>query len=41
VGQIFDERIEVLSGLKEGQKVVVFGQNLLDDGVKVEVEEQP
>ncbi len=41
VGQIFNDRIEVLSGLSEGQKVVVFGQNLLDDGVKVEAEEQP
>lgn len=41
VGPIFDDRIEVLSGLNEGQKVVVFGQNLLDDGVKVEAEGQP
>jgi len=41
VGQIFAKRIEVVSGLNEGQKVVVFGQNLLDDGVSVEVEEQP
>ncbi len=37
-GEIFDERLEVVKGLSEGMQIVVFGQNLLNDGMKVEVE---
>lgn len=40
VGQVFDNHIEVKQGLRQGQSVVVFGQNLLDEGVKVEAKEQ-
>ncbi len=38
-GNIMDGSIEIVKGLSAGETVVVFGQNLLDDGVKVEVEE--
>ncbi len=38
-GELFAENIVVESGLAENEQVVVFGQNLLDEGIHVEVEE--
>lgn len=38
-GVIFDNRIEITSGLSEGDRIVVFGQSLLDDGMHVQEEE--
>lgn len=32
-----DNRIEVLEGLEEGQKIIVFGQQGLKDGTLVEI----
>jgi len=39
-GVIFDNRIEIISGLSEGDRIVVFGQSLLDDGMQVQEEDQ-
>ena len=36
-GGVFGETIEILSGLEEGDKVVVSGQINLSDGSEVEV----
>ena len=38
-GEIFGRNQEILNGLQANESVVVFGQNLLEDGVQVEVEE--
>ncbi|NOX87538.1 MAG: efflux RND transporter periplasmic adaptor subunit [Calditrichaeota bacterium] len=38
-GRIFGSESEIIKGLSPGEKVVVFGQNLLDEGSQVEVEE--
>jgi membrane fusion protein (multidrug efflux system) len=38
-GMITDSMIEVKSGVDKGDQIVVFGQNLLDDGTKVEVKD--
>jgi multidrug efflux pump subunit AcrA (membrane-fusion protein) len=37
VGKAVDGTVEVLTGLKAGEELVVKGQELLDDGVKVKV----
>ncbi len=37
LGRFFDDKYEVLTGLSEGEKVVVKGQSLLKSGDKVEV----
>ncbi len=37
VGQIVGESVEVLSGLEEGDMVVISGQGILDTGMKVKV----
>lgn len=37
LGSSYGEKVEVLSGLKEGEQVVVTGQMNLSDGAKVEV----
>ena len=39
LGRHFDEKYEILSGLKEGDKVVVKGQSSLRNGEKVNVQE--
>lgn len=39
LGRHFDEKFEILSGLKEGDKVVVKGQSSLRNGEKVNVQE--
>ena len=39
LGRHFDEKYEILSGLKEGDKVVVKGQSSLRNGAKVNVQE--
>lgn len=39
-GVIFDNRIEIIRGLNEGDRIVVFGQSLLDDGMEVQEEDQ-
>ncbi|MBX7150139.1 efflux RND transporter periplasmic adaptor subunit [bacterium] len=36
-GKAFDNRIEILSGLKDGERVIASSEGLLKDGVKVEV----
>ncbi|UZR96542.1 efflux RND transporter periplasmic adaptor subunit [Chondrinema litorale] len=35
IGQVFDDKVEVVSGLKKGEKVVLSGQINLKDGTKV------
>ena len=35
IGQVFDDKVEVISGLKKGEKVVLSGQINLKDGTKV------
>ena len=40
LGGIYGDRVEVLSGLREGEEVVVTGQMNLSDGAKVEVVRQ-
>jgi len=39
-GSVYDNMLEVLSGLKEGEKVVVNGQNNLQDNYKVAIVNQ-
>jgi len=39
VGGAYDNYLEVLNGLNEGETVVVNGQNNLQDGYKVSVAE--
>jgi multidrug efflux pump subunit AcrA (membrane-fusion protein) len=39
-GLVVDDKVEVKSGLKAGEEVVVAGQKSLDDGVKVKVIEK-
>ncbi|WP_020530408.1 efflux RND transporter periplasmic adaptor subunit [Flexithrix dorotheae] len=35
IGRVFDDKVEVISGLKKGEKVVLSGQINLKDGTKV------
>lgn len=37
IGQVFGEKVEVLQGLKEGEKVVTSGQINLIDGAKISI----
>ncbi len=37
VGEIFDNKVEIVSGLNEGEKLLVEGAKLLNDGDKVEI----
>jgi len=39
-GIIIDDQVEVVVGVKAGDRVVIQGQNLLDDGVQVKVVDQ-
>jgi len=39
-GIIIDDQVEVIVGVKAGDRVVIQGQNLLDDGVQVKVVDQ-
>lgn len=38
-GILLKGRIEIVQGLMENDRIVVFGQNMLDDGIKVEEKE--
>ena len=35
-----DSKIEVLEGLQEGENVIIFGQQGLKDGTKVEITQE-
>ncbi len=37
LGQVFDDELEILSGLKPGEKLVVAGQNKLSDQIEVQI----
>jgi len=39
IGLVVDDKVEVLSGLEEGQKIITQGQTLLTDGTRVRIVE--